>query len=83
LRDPDAALDAHHPVVAWLRQWLKRLPADLERVNGPVSAQVLADDLKAKLGETEGAGPCGGELATRPLLLGRFSLLTSSTASLY
>src|SRR5262249_16094066 len=41
--DPDAALDAYYAVLACLHGWLQQLLAELEQVNGPVTAQVLAD----------------------------------------
>jgi hypothetical protein len=50
-----------------LRAWLHQLLADLQRVNGPITAQVLADEMKVKLAELERAGadwfkvaPAGG-----------------------
>jgi hypothetical protein len=51
LPDPDATLVAYFAVLARLRRWIGQLLADLERVNGPLTAQVLADGLKARLAE--------------------------------
>jgi hypothetical protein len=59
LPDPDAALDVHYAVLTCLHTWMTWLLADLERVNGPVSAQLLADELKARLAEMERAGAAG------------------------
>jgi hypothetical protein len=46
--------------MACLHSWLQRLVGDLERVNGPVSAQLLVDDLKARLAELEQTGSLSG-----------------------
>jgi hypothetical protein len=65
LPDPDAALDVYYAAMACLHQWLTWLLAEVERVNGPVSAQLLADDLKARLAAVERAGA-----ASPPIPLG-------------
>jgi hypothetical protein len=56
MTDPDATLDVYYAAMACVRSWLQHLVGDLERVNGPVTAQVFADDLKAKLADLERAG---------------------------
>jgi hypothetical protein len=56
MTDPDATLDVYYAAMACVRSWLHQLVGDLERVNGPVSAQLLVDDLKARLAELERAG---------------------------
>jgi hypothetical protein len=43
-------------MLACLRTWLQWLLADLECGNGPMTAQVLADNLEARLAELERAG---------------------------
>jgi hypothetical protein len=50
---PEAALAAYQAAIDGLHHWLRRLVRDLERVNGPVTAQILANDLKAKLVEAD------------------------------
>jgi hypothetical protein len=49
--DPDTALDIYPAEVACRRARLGRLVRHWERVNGPVSAQLPADDLKAQLAD--------------------------------
>src|SRR5262249_9043627 len=59
LPDPDAALDVFYVAVACLHTWMTWLLAEGERVNGPVSAQLLADELEARLGGLGRAGAAG------------------------
>src|SRR5262249_25245811 len=57
---PDASWDAYYAAVACLHTWLGQLVRDVGRVNGPVSAQLLVDDLKARLAELEQTGSLTG-----------------------
>jgi hypothetical protein len=57
---PDASWAAFYASVDCLHDWLRQLLADLQRVNAPITAHMLADDLVAnlapKLAELERAG---------------------------
>jgi hypothetical protein len=55
LTGPDATLDVYYAAVACLHSWLQCLVRDLETVNGPITAQVLANEMKARLAELERA----------------------------